>query len=123
MKRHEERCTMNPDRICGMCNMLEIGAAPIESLIPMLPSKDKCLKKMPGDEYLSPEFEYYDSEMLNAALPKLREATSNCPACIMAAIRQSGIPVPAVSDFNFTEECNAIWTQINEENRRNEHMY
>ncbi len=55
------------------------------------------------------------SVLVNAALPALREATENCPACILAALRQRGIPVPSVNGFNFTEEMKSVWSDINQE--------
>jgi len=106
MKKHEERCTMNPNRVCGMCKMLDMEQPSMELMISLLPKQSDVLKDM-GD------WEYYAGAVLNAALPKLREAANNCPACIMAAIRQSGFPVHVMSDFNFTEECRSAWADFN----------
>lgn len=50
---------------------------------------------------------------LGAGLDQARNVSNNCPACIMAAIRQSGIPVPAVSGFSFTEEMRSAWREFN----------
>ena len=59
------------------------------------------------------------------ALPKLREIMGNCPACIMAALRQKGIPVPLAKDFDFKKECQEIWDEVNaarmEESQREEY--
>lgn len=51
------------------------------------------------------------------ALPELRKACGNCPACIMAALRQKGIPVYMAEDYNWTDEMKAVWTIVNEEKR------
>lgn len=73
ISRHEKRCTMNPDRECGVCDLLGVAQD----------CANKCLKW-------------------------LREACDNCPACILAAIRQRGIPVPMVTDFDWTDEMKAV---------------
>ena len=54
---------------------------------------------------------------LKAAIPKLREAAGECPACMMAALRQKKIPVPMAEDFSFTEMMKEIWADINDSNR------
>ena len=51
---------------------------------------------------------------IESAMEKLRSVTENCPACILATIRQMGIPVPAINSFNFTEECKSWWADFNE---------
>ena len=50
-------------------------------------------------------------------LQKLRDITNNCPACILAALRQKGICVPLVEGFDFKGECASVWADINEANR------
>lgn len=42
-----------------------------------------------------------------------RKLTGNCPACLMAAMRQAKIPVPMFTDFDYTKECKAVWDKIN----------
>ena len=59
-------------------------------------------------------WETWDSAVLNRNLAALRHAAQECPACIMAAIRQSKVPVPAVTDFNFTKAMQAIWDDVND---------
>ena len=51
---------------------------------------------------------------VDEALPKLRDIAGDCPACILAALRQKGIPVPIAKSFNFKAECESIWADINE---------
>jgi len=111
MKRHEQRCTMNPNRECGYCNLLEQTQPKISDLLVILPDINNYVIIVDvgeGD---------YDWENIavevERAMPQLRELSGNCPACIMSALRQKGIPVPIVSSFNFTNECKAIWDDIN----------
>lgn len=50
---------------------------------------------------------------LAIAMPKLREEVENCPACILAALRQKKIPVPIVDGFDFKAEMQAIFSDLN----------
>ena len=58
-------------------------------------------------------------------LTKIREVTDNCPACILAAIRQSKIQYPADEDgpgfhvdFDFKIEKAEWWQRVGEEEMR-----
>lgn len=70
MKKHERRCTNNPNRECGVCNLMGFRQKPIAELVAALGRGH--------DENLD----------------RLREVAENCPACILAAIRQSGVQYP-----------------------------
>ncbi len=107
IKAHESACTLNPDRVCKMCVKMGHEATPaIETLLAVLPSP--------------PDVMDWDAEeafkvLVEAAMPKLRELTDNCPVCIMAALRQKKIPVPIVLSFKFKDEIAEIFKGINEE--------
>ena len=51
---------------------------------------------------------------VEGSMNELRKKTDNCPACIMAAIRQKGIPVKLVKSFEFTAEMEAIFAEYHE---------
>ena len=114
LRRHESVCTMNPNRVCGVCKMLEDEQPSLIRMIASLPlHEDHLVAK--GKQY-----EHYAETLTSAAndsLPALRDIANNCPACILAAIRQAHIPVPMVTDFNFTEEMKDAWTAFNEGQR------
>lgn len=119
LKRHERGCTKNPSRTCGVCKMLEEEQRPIAELIRPLPDPAQFVKIREWDNS-----EYYGNGLATAAakaLPALRTAANNCPACILAAIRQAGIPVPMVADFSFTKEMRAVWDTINDAKREDEY--
>lgn len=101
IRKHEERCTMNPNRICGMCKLLDNTQPDLQKLIAILP-KTKLEECEGGEMYRSVDL-----------TDEFREASGGCPACTMAAIRQSNLPVPAYRNFNFTEECKCIWAAFN----------
>ena len=113
MSRHEEGCTLNPNRTCGFCvKLLQQEQSDIATIIASLPPESEYLKvEKLGDQ----EWTSYDSEYLNGILlPIIREKTGDCPACIMAVLRQAYIPTPAVSDFDFKKERQDIWDDIND---------
>jgi hypothetical protein len=119
MRKHEAGCTLNPERVCGMCKMVGSTQRPIPELVALLPDSSPVHLSMTEDDaYWDAQREF--SEALKAALPVLRDSTRNCPACIMAALRQAKIPVPLAEGFNFSAECKAIWNAINESQMRNE---
>jgi len=106
MKRHEERCTMNPHRFCGMC-----GCHPdIDILITAL-----------------------GEGKTDADVDRLRGSADRCPLCMLAAIRQSGLQDPVITGvdetfgfdtvsthqvpFEFKVEKEAWWQRVNEEAR------
>ena len=116
MRKHELHCTKNPDRECRVCKMVEGEQKPIAELVALLPDVVSH-----EDDYGNVEYHEGTIELLNAALPKLRDACTNCPACIMAAIRQKGIHVHEATDFDFTKEMQSLWGTINQ--RQNEPDY
>lgn len=69
MRRHEASCTLNTKRICRFCGNL--------TDIPEL----TAILLHPGDSL----------ESWQTKMECLREVTENCPGCILAAIRQSGV--------------------------------
>ena len=85
MKKHEKGCTLNPDRQCSMvCEAPES----IRSIIFRL--KQRFVLKKTSEQ------EMYDTDRAlkvewigePVTLKEIREATDNCPACMMAVIRQ-----------------------------------
>jgi len=108
--KHEERCTLNPNRHCGCCDILEAPQPDLAGLISMLPNPKEY-------EDTDAEFDAFFyrglEEAVDAILPKLREACNNCPACIMAALRQNGIPVPVAKNFDFKGELQSILNDYN----------
>lgn len=110
MKKHEERCTMNPNRKCGMCAMMDLDQPNLTSMIALLPNPDQYEKK---ERYWS-GFGNDFKKVVEEIMPKLREKTNDCPACILAALRQAKIPVRLVESFSFFEECKKTWEDFNE---------
>jgi hypothetical protein len=130
MEKHEKGCTLNPARDCGICGFLNGGmAVSTADLMALLPDPAKFKRMVvsdPGEEW-SYEYEETDDEGLRAAthavLPKLRQLTDDCPACILAALRQRGIPVPVVTDFNWTTEFKDAQSRMGDHRAEQEGRY
>lgn len=99
MEIHEKHCTMNPSRECRMCHKA-IDARAVTADMPEL----NILKSDPEQ-----------------VLAKLRAICHNCPACILAVIRQSKSTVLAY-EFRFKEEAKARWERINEDTSQREYL-
>ncbi len=89
MRRHEESCTKNPQRICNMCQSLGLGVKlnVLKAIIEELPY---------GGPRSEPE-----------KYAKLRDAAGGCPACLMAVLRQTHY-VSFFRSFKYAEE-KALW--------------
>lgn len=115
MAKHEKHCTMNPNRICRMCGR----CGGVDELIATLPSLEQCGETRTIDKIIDSANSSTEIA-INKIMPELRKATDNCPACILATLRQGkkllpDICIPAISSFNFTEECKTWWSEFNEE--------
>lgn len=101
--RHEQRCTNNPNRICGMC-----GRRGIDGLTAALGKGD------------------------DDGVESLRTAANECPTCMLAAIRQSKLQYAPEADedgytpgfhvnFDYQAEKEAWWAARNQEDQYNEY--
>ncbi len=88
MEKHEKRCVRNPQRICGFCSLSQLSQKSISELIHALGS---------------------------GGMPALKEAATNCPACILSALVQARFtPVDGGSiyyDFNYKEAVAEFWRE------------
>lgn len=106
MARHEKHCTANPSRICRMCVLTGGDQRPMPELLNSL-----------------------DWNADDGGLPRLREVSSDCPVCILAALRQSGILKDGPHDpesnrlrrrnieFDFKKEFKSMMDEVNAEKR------
>lgn len=94
MEVHEKHCTANPARECRMCDKA-VRVAQVLLRVPEL--------KAP----LDPGFKADWDKDAEAALVKVRKACLDCPACILAVIRQSATPLPI--RFDYKEEALMYW--------------
>ena len=118
MSKHEKRCTMNPGRVCGVCAFCSgDDQAKMADLLAILPTADTARIKWPDmkfgrdGEWTEESTEKEDAvkayraelrEQVRAVWAALGEAANDCPACILAAIRQSGV-APVVDWWKFKD--------------------
>lgn len=106
MVKHERRCTNNPNRVCGMCVLGQIkGQAPLAELI--------VIAGRPETDHDS-----------------LLAAAKGCPACALAAARQSsrgGVFDPeeplSYLHFDYKRASRDFLDKINTENARADTYY
>ena len=106
IKKHERGCTKNPERICGICKAMQAPQVPILELMAFLPEPRRSID---DDGCIT-----IHADGLEEAVERLRQKTESCPACMMAALRQKGIPVPMAETFHYKSALDDIWKDINE---------
>ena len=89
--------------------MLKQKQADLPSVIFALPKPILFRESDAGDTLTWPDDVNTEGVYLN-----LKTLTRNCPACMLAALRQAKIPVPMIPEFDYTKECAAVWALINE---------
>lgn len=94
MERHESGCTLNPNRVCRVC----VTFCNLQAAIPDLIAS------------------------LNGGMESLKEVSGECPACMLAAIRQSPADSRAFLDdeicaFDFRVAMQKHWDMLNAENQ------
>lgn len=108
MSCHEKYCTANPNRICRMHAHFD---EPQRSIIDLMMA--------------------LNSQAEDHGMTELRKRATNCPMCILAAIRQSGIQKwdgdiespPLNLGFDFKVELKSAWQTINEAKAQNDPDY
>ncbi len=106
MSRHEKSCTLNPNRTCRVCQVVGLKPLPLAELISF------------ARKHAEPEKIQLPMEDVELGLPTLtgwtipvfRGRCGNCPACILAALRQADV---YLDGFNFQEEMRDLWREHN----------
>lgn len=75
MAKHERGCTLNPERVCGVCAKLGLAQTPVAELVAIAKAAPIC--------------ELQDDPRMVALLRELEEAAGPCPVCVLAALRQA----------------------------------
>jgi len=115
MVTHEKHCTMNPARECRVCKLLADGRdydfeqKTLAELLALLPDATAYNANEGWDHHQKL------SDALTACFPEFRKAAGDCPACMMAALRQAKIPVPMAEGFDFKAEMKSIFDGMNED--------
>lgn len=108
MAKHEKYCTLNPNRDCRMCGLITGGhPEPMAELLAILPDMPEYPSIVSGDE----SWKRWETcqQIAHEAMAALREKVDNCPACILATIRQKNTDFPV--EFDFQAESKAIFAE------------
>lgn len=110
--RHEEHCTLNPDRLCNMCK--RGSTYDFRSLAHLIISEIYF-----KDEY-DEGYRIQNVIKMEDLIKNIRDEVDNCPACMLTVMRLAGKGVTyfLTDYFNYEEECKKWWAEINEENER-----
>jgi hypothetical protein len=111
MSRHERGCTLNPNRVCGFCN--EVGEDQ-KTMPELMAIMAKAEINVVTDDIVE-GFRWTSSTLTNEKeiLKALEDATGNCPACMLATIRQSG-HAELFENFNFKDRQIDFWSCVND---------
>lgn len=105
--KHERRCTANPQRVCGMCALVGETQHTMTELFVPIQTAIACYSRTWGIGPHEPD---------EIDVSGLRVLTKNCPACMLAALRQfrsfAGFTIIAAQPYyNMKEECEAWFKQ------------
>jgi hypothetical protein len=100
MVRHEKGCTANPQRECGMCAMKD--DEPTSPLAELLAIFDGFVDETIDDPLHWSMREGHEKDRAER-YTRLREKAGNCPACILAALRQTKVYI-ACEKFDWKKE-------------------
>lgn len=106
MGRHEKSCTANPKRECKMCVLGGMDQKPVADLIAALRRDIDRHEEETKDLSL-------ERQLASIQPEELRLESDGCPACMLAAIRQT-TPRPPVN-FEYLEEVKSFMNGVNED--------
>ena len=101
IQRHENACTMNPNRHCKMCEIAGLDQKPIEVLVDAI--EDLKISQEADSFGMTISLTGDEKETIE----QLRDIASGCPACMLAALRQSGIA--EFVNWRFEDEKKDFW--------------
>ena len=109
IRKHEKHCTLNPHRVCGMCDCSD--------LTPVL---DKYQNRFRVDDVIDEVHgcRTLDWVWLNGpvTLDEIEVDTEYCPACTLAVLRQTGLGQgPSPIEFDFASKRDEWWAERNAE--------
>ncbi len=107
--KHERGCTARPDRICGLCDHCGEVQPKLSVLTEFIDAHCKDLPRYDRDggrDILS-----VSGDKLDPMVEELGKLANECPACMLAALRQA--KTETYSNFKFKERLDAWWAEEN----------
>ena len=121
--KHERGCTARPDRVCGLCEHcgelqpeMIVLTEFIDSYCKDLPRYDNYADISAGHDELA-----VSGDKLDPMVEELDKLANNCPACMLAALRQA--ETETWSNFSFKAELDEWWAEENSMAREREGAY
>ena len=122
MVLHENRCTLNPERECGVCRSEKLSPQPLAYLKAVARNDPAELATLDADDEMGGRLQIATAQGL---VDELMDLADGCPACVFAALRQTGRlayqeekePFSMVS-FRYQHEMQEFW-----ERRRDDDDY
>jgi len=117
IKEHEKHCTLNPHRICGMCDCSD--------LTPVLEKYRDRFRISGIEEKLEPSPHCVPVPDLGVrifwvwtkgevTIKDIEADTGGCPACTLAVLRQTGIDEwPSPIEFDYQKARKEWWEEVN----------
>jgi hypothetical protein len=121
IRRHEERCTLNPDRKCGMPECYT-SPAELAEAVASIPDVKQFVHQS-GDDL--GDWEWFDipNDTVAAVLADLEQRLDACPVCMYAALRRAGWAGMVREQFNLKERIADCWNEANRAEERARYGY
>ena len=122
LKKHEQRCTNNPNRHCGACG----GSVNVSDIVDGYKKRFEIVEKKTsyefGEIYFPLVVKWVGNEI---TMIEIDEDSDNCPFCKLAIIRQAGLNryyFDNKFEFNYKEEAAAFMAEKNAAEYRKEYL-
>ncbi len=116
MERHENTCTMNPNRDCNMCEYSGGSPTMLPDIIQVVMDNIETAHSEGIDGDFIEWQKFKDGITEQSVIEKI-EVVSGCPACFLAAIRQTKT-TDLFPSFDFKERKNEMFEEHNEDRRK-----
>lgn len=107
IREHEKHCTLNPHRICGMCDCSDLTSV-LEKY------RDRFrIEEHEGQFGITLEWIWTHGEV---TIEEIEEDTEHCPACTLTVLRICGLSKwPSPVEFDYHKSREEWWEEANAE--------
>ncbi|MEN6426073.1 MAG: hypothetical protein ABFE13_11960 [Phycisphaerales bacterium] len=123
IRRHEERCTLNPGRKCGMPHEMMTTPEALEAAVWAIPDVRQFAITTDGDTGDGWTFYSIPDDVVDKTLADLEDRLDGCPVCVYSALRQAGWAGFITDKFDLEERIAAYWSDVNQEEDRYSYGY
>lgn len=123
ISKHEKYCTANPKRECRMCK--KITPDQINGIIEGFKKTFTIKKELVWSDHIDENVEQESVIWTGApvTLKEIRYIVKDCPNCILAVLRQTGMnrEIFGLENFDYKEEFIARMAELNSEQKESEY--